>query len=51
MDPQDFIDQFYLALLDKGWTLPEIDEMDIMYYLQLLTRKIESEKVYIDDVL
>ena len=51
MDPQDFIDRFYLTLLDKGWTLPGIDGMDMMYYLQLLTRKMESEKVYIDDVL
>ncbi|SKC57608.1 hypothetical protein [Maledivibacter halophilus] len=51
MEPQEFIDKFYLALLDKGWTLNEIDSMDMMYYLKLLTRKLGSEKVYIDDIL
>ena len=51
MEPQEFIDRFYLALLDKGWTLNEIDSMDMMYYLKLLTRKIKDEKVYIDDIL
>lgn len=51
MEPQEFIDNFYLALLDKGWTLNEIDSMDMMYYLKLLTRKMKNEKVYIDDIL
>ena len=51
MEPQEFIDKFYLALLDKGWTLNEIDSMDMMYYLKLLTKKLGSEKVYIDDIL
>lgn len=51
MEPQEFIDSFYLALLDKGWTLNEIDSMDIMYYLRLLKRKIGEEKVYIDEIL
>lgn len=51
MEPQEFIDKFYLALLDKGWTLNEIDSMDMMYYLKLLTRKLGEEKVYIDDIL
>lgn len=51
MEPQEFIDKFYLALLDKGWTLNEIDSMDIMYYLRLLKRKIGEEKVYIDEIL
>jgi hypothetical protein len=51
MEPQEFIDKFYLALLDKGWTLNEIDSMDMMYYLKLLTRKMKNEKVYIDDIL
>ena len=51
MEPQEFIDRFYLALLDKGWTLSEIDSMDIFNYLQLLTRKLGEEKVYIDDIL
>jgi len=51
MDPQDFIDSFYLALLDKGWTLNDIDSMDIIYYLKLLNKKLGNEKVYIDEIL
>lgn len=51
MEPQEFIDSLYLALLEKGWTLNEIDSMDIFYYLKLLTKKLGSEKVYIDDIL
>lgn len=51
MAPQDFIDQFYLALLDKGWTLNDIDSMDIIYYLKILSKKLGNEKVYIDSVL
>jgi hypothetical protein len=51
MSPQEFIDSLYLALLDKGWTLNEIDTMDIMYYLKLLRRKMGEEKVYIDEIL
>jgi len=50
MSPQDFIDGLYLVLLDKGWTLNEIDTMDIMYYLKLLRIKMGTEKVYIDEI-
>ncbi|AGL03659.1 hypothetical protein [Desulfoscipio gibsoniae] len=51
MAPQDFMDSLYLALLEKGWTLNEIDSMDIIYYLKLLNKKLGEEKVYIDGVL
>ncbi|QNO13328.1 hypothetical protein HYG86_00315 [Alkalicella caledoniensis] len=51
MDPQEFIDQFYLVLLNKGWKLHEIDEMDMIYYLKLLKRKISTEQTYIDEIL
>ena len=51
MEPQEFIDRLYLALLEQGWTLGDIDSMDIVYYLQLLNRKQGTEKVYIDSVL
>lgn len=51
MDPQDFIDQIYLALLDLGWTLNEIDSMDIIYYLKLLKRKMDAKQTYIDEIL
>ena len=29
----------------------DIDTMDIIYYLRLLSKKAEKEKKYIDDVL
>lgn len=51
MDPQDFIDQLYLVLLEQGWTLNEIDSMDIIYYLKLMTKRLREEKVYIDEIL
>ena len=51
MDPQEFIDHFYLTLLDKGWKFHEIDEMDMIYYLKLLKRKIAREQTYIDEIL
>jgi len=51
MDPQDFIDQLYLNLLKQGWTLNEIDTMDIIYYLHLLTKEQGAEKTYIDHIL
>lgn len=51
MDPQEFIDRLYLALLEQGWTLNEIDSMDVIYYLHLLRRKRGDEKVYIDSIL
>ncbi|MGF7184427.1 hypothetical protein GGQ84_000510 [Desulfitispora alkaliphila] len=51
MDPQEFIDQFYLALLDKGWKLHEIDDMDMIYYLKLLKRKMINQQTYIDEIL
>jgi hypothetical protein len=51
MDPQEFIDKIYLALLEQGWTLNDIDTMDIIYYLKLLNRKRGNEKVYIDNIL
>ncbi len=50
MDPQDFIDGLYRALLEQGWTLVDIDEMDIIYYLKLL-RQSAGAVSYIDNVL
>lgn len=51
MEPQEFIDKLYLALLEQGWTMNDIDSMDIIYYLKLLNRKRGNEKVYIDSIL
>ena len=33
----------YLGLLDKGWTLGQIDSMDLYYYLDLLSYKANKE--------
>lgn len=51
MDPQDFIDNLYLSLLDNNWTMNEIDSMDVIYYLKLLAKRTEINKNYIDDIL
>ena len=51
MEPQEFIDKLYLALLEQGWTMNDIDSMDIIYYLKLLNRRRGEEKVYIDSIL
>ena len=51
MEPQEFIDKLYLALLEQGGTMNDIDTMDIIYYLKLLNRKRGNEKVYIDSIL
>ena len=51
MDPQEFIDNLYLSLLDNNWTMNEIDSMDVFYYLKLLGIKAQTNKNYIDDIL
>ena len=51
MTPGDFIDQLYLSLLEQGWKLPDIDAMDVFYYLHLITVKAKRRQGYIDDVL
>ncbi len=50
-DPQDFMDDLYLGLLKQGWTLNDIDTMDISYYLHLVKKAQETETAYIDEVL
>ncbi|KMJ55146.1 hypothetical protein AB685_28770 [Bacillus sp. LL01] len=42
------IKQMYRDLLKNGWTLNQIDEMDIHFYFSLWSA--DSQKVYIDDV-
>ena len=43
----------YLGLLDKGWTLNDIDEMDIYYYLDLLSyeanKAVKTQSNALDD--
>ena len=51
MTPDAFIDQLYLSLLEQGWKLTDIDQMDVFYYLHLLKVKAKNQQVYIDAVL
>ncbi|EPY2281811.1 hypothetical protein ACQX0N_09820 [Clostridium tepidum] len=34
----------YSDLIDKGWTMTDIDNMDIFYYFDILAYKIKIEK-------
>lgn len=45
-EEQKNLKELYKNLLKSGWTLSEIDEMDIHYYFELH----KPEKVYIDDI-
>lgn len=43
----------YLDLIRHGWTLPEIDEMDIHWFLELLAYdpgKRQEPMTYIDQI-
>lgn len=58
VSPDDFMMSIYDNLLDSGWTLPEIDEMDIFNYFRLLAYRKKnkkkpgsSRKGFIDEVL
>ena len=50
MNPDDFIAELYRALLKQGWTMGDIDAMDVFYYLLLLRKEAEPE-AFIDDIL
>jgi hypothetical protein len=44
--------EIYCVLFDKGWTLSQIDEMDIFYYFKMISYKNNVEETaYIDQVL
>jgi hypothetical protein len=47
--------EFYLQLLEQGWTLNDVDNMDFFYYLDLLIYKAGKDETeghaYIDQVL
>ncbi len=51
MDPSDFVDQLYISLLKQGWTLGDIDSMDVFYYLHLVRREVIEPVRFIDEVL
>lgn len=42
--------KLYKKLLKNGWTLNQIDEMDIHFYLELFNEKEAEEQVYIDQL-
>jgi len=42
---------YYRDLLKQGWKLKDIDEMDIMYFFELMAAETKSKKVYIDQIL
>ncbi|MGN8647883.1 hypothetical protein ACTNEO_05010 [Gracilibacillus sp. HCP3S3_G5_1] len=47
----NIIKPLYRQLLKNGWTLSQIDEMDIHFYLDLFKEEVsKEEKVYIDQI-
>ena len=44
-----------MSLIEKGWTMQQIEEMDICYFFELMAYKRENKaaekKVYIDQIL
>ncbi|GMA64760.1 hypothetical protein GCM10025859_52000 [Alicyclobacillus fastidiosus] len=34
-DPSDVLKDMYLNLIERGWTLSQIDEMDVHFYFEL----------------
>lgn len=40
----------YRDLLKGGWTLRDIDEMDILFFFELYEEQQEERKVYADQV-
>ncbi|WP_274854028.1 hypothetical protein [Bacillus methanolicus] len=45
------IKKLYRNLLKEGWTLNEIDEMDIHFYFELMEEETETKVGFIDQVL
>jgi hypothetical protein len=52
---REAVQDLYNSLIDIGFTQNQIDDMDIVYHLQLLARRKQEVKkdevVYIDQVL
>ncbi|MEC5227394.1 hypothetical protein P9D21_23105, partial [Bacillus licheniformis] len=44
------LNDIYAALLKQGWTMTEIDEMDIYHYLEVLAHENKPKVVPIDQV-
>lgn len=47
---EKLLKQLYKNKLKDGWTLNDIDEMDIHFYFELLKEVTEDERVYIDQI-
>lgn len=54
LSPFDFIKEIYLDLLEQGWTLKDIDDMDIFFYFDILVYKANKgerdKRVTIDQI-
>jgi hypothetical protein len=53
MAEKEAIYGFYRARLAEGYKLHEIDEMDIYYFMELLSKQDQQQQeelVYIDDI-
>jgi hypothetical protein len=35
--------EIYLQLIEQGWTIQDIDEMDFLYYMDILIYKAKQE--------
>jgi len=46
----DNIKEFYQTLMEQGYKPHEIDQMDIHYFLELVAKKNEPKKVFIDQI-
>ena len=50
----DFMKEYYIGRLKDGWTLPDIDNSDVAYFIDLMNYAAKSEQKqqtgYIDDI-
>lgn len=44
------IKEFYIGRLNEGWSLPEIDNTDFFYWIDLIAYKSKSEIHTIDEI-
>jgi len=47
---QDSTKELYLSLLQQGWTLPDIDGMDILFYFELLRHGNKPKTIPADTI-
>ncbi len=48
MPLRDWIKEFYIGLLTDGWKLNDIEEIDMIWYAEILSYR--EEKAYIGEV-